>query len=276
MSSEPEKKETPDVSLSLPTGGTWSGGDIRIIASLAEKHKHELKFFFSSLNRLISAERLESYRADGVDLETAWSRYLWNMRLGEALFPTLQLVEVGLRNSMHHAFVDRFGREDWFNDYQFKLRNPERDKLQAAKDDLLALKRKYSAGAVVAELSFGFWTSLLDFDYENPRSGFICLWPSNLHAIFPHLPKGTPGNQRKMAFSSLDKIRKLRNRVFHHERIAHWKDLPQQYQSCHQVLGWLSPELQSIHASLSHFPAVHSGGHQTLMLSLGTLTPSHS
>lgn len=56
MSSEPEKKETPDVSLSLPTGGTWSGGDIRIIAFSPKSRNRELQRYFSRLDRLISVE----------------------------------------------------------------------------------------------------------------------------------------------------------------------------------------------------------------------------
>ncbi|MDC0711753.1 hypothetical protein POL68_25010 [Stigmatella sp. ncwal1] len=35
----------------------------------------------------------------------------------------------------------------------------------------------------------------------------------------------------------------LRNRVFHYEPIWHWEDLPQQYASLRQALGWFEPEL---------------------------------
>lgn len=64
---------------------------------------------------------------------------------------------------------------------------------------------------MVAELTFGFWTSLFDTKFER------VLW-KDLRLAFPKCPKME--RQRKSISSKLNSIRKLRNRVFHHESIS--------------------------------------------------------
>jgi len=71
---------------------------------------------------------------------------------------------------------------------------------------------------MVAELHFGFWTGF--FNKLHAQTGVGYFLTKN---VFSCAPK----TERDM--SRLDtrwnRIRNLRNRVFHHERIIHWKDL---------------------------------------------------
>ncbi|HKK10318.1 MAG TPA: hypothetical protein VJ939_05745, partial [Bacteroidales bacterium] len=69
-------------------------------------------------------------------------------------------------------------------------------------------KKAIATGRVIAELSFGFWTSLFDSRFEKT------LW-KNLRLAFPNCPKHI--RQRKTMSSKFNGIRKLRNRIFHHE-----------------------------------------------------------
>lgn len=66
------------------------------------------------------------------------------------------------------------------------LHERERTQVSQAKDDLKKLNKKISAARIVAELSFGFWTSLFDIRYEHGQ----VLWPSLLKPTFLFLPKG--------------------------------------------------------------------------------------
>src|SRR5689334_21061592 len=57
----------------------------------------------TSLWRLVSAERIGSYRRGGADDEEALARYLWNIALCEALYPSLHFLEIALRNAVFEA-----------------------------------------------------------------------------------------------------------------------------------------------------------------------------
>ena len=58
----------------------------------------------------------------------------------------------------------------------------------------------------------------------------------------------------------LNSIRELRNRVFHHERIIHWKDLDAQHAGILQLIGWISPELCDLALSLDRYAAIRKSG----------------
>ena len=63
----------------------------------------------------LSPERLAPYQRDNADEVTALARYLWNTALCEALYPSLQHVEIALRNSLHRTLSNHFGTDMWFD-----------------------------------------------------------------------------------------------------------------------------------------------------------------
>ena len=85
-------------------------------------------------------------------------------------------------------------------------------------------------------------------------------WYDSVKATFPYMPKSH--HNRKQIKADLDRIRKLRNRVFHHERIIHWKDLPEQHQLILNFLGWLNPDLVELAGIVDDFTAIHAKGTQ--------------
>ncbi|WP_444945362.1 hypothetical protein ACJJIP_13825 [Microbulbifer sp. VTAC004] len=62
------------------------------------------------------------------------------------------------------------------------------------------------AGRVIAELSFGFWTSLLDRRYKQ------VLWPRLLKTAFPEMPRRL--RTRNNLSRRFQRICHLRNRIF--------------------------------------------------------------
>lgn len=44
------------------------------------------------------------------------TRYVWNVALCEALYATIQHLEVALRNAIHNACTHEFGSDLWFDD----------------------------------------------------------------------------------------------------------------------------------------------------------------
>lgn len=214
--------------------------------------------FLQQLETHVSTERLQAYAAlsaDGQsDPKVTLARYMLNMALCESLYPALQNCEVALRNAIHQHLTQLIGREDWYDSPTFVMTNWGQEEIRKAKTKLQKLGKPTTPGRVVSELQFGFWTSLFEAHYEQ-RTAFL---PSGIKAVFPHMPKSL--HKRKDRKNDLEHIRILRNRVFHHERIVHWRDLDAQHQLIHKVIGWISPPLRQVTTALERFQSVRAAG----------------
>ena len=100
--------------------------------------------------------------------------------------------------------------------------------LRKAKEILTKEGKPLDAGRVVAELSFGFWTGLTGPKYD-------VLWRNHLVKIFPRRPV-----QRAHVQTRLNSIRKLRNRVAHHEPILS-RPLQRDINQIFDIISWMSP-----------------------------------
>jgi len=213
---------------------------------------------------VLSRERLEGgYGGIEMPRPDVLTRYLWNMALCEALYPSLQAVEVALRNTLFSAaeavypFTRTPGHDQiacWL-DIPGILLGDEPKRVAAAKSRLRDVNLPLEPGRVVAELTLGFWTALFDVRYENTR----VLWPRLFgQKIFAYAPKSK--RSRKALSPLLNRMRLLRNRAFHHEPIWHWKDLRDQHALALDLTGWMSPALRETVEALDRFDAVHSNG----------------
>jgi hypothetical protein len=103
-------------------------------------------------------------------------------------------------------------------------------------------------GHLIAELSFGFWTALLDKRYEQQ------LWPKIIKASFP----GMLNSERTIAKlrHRFHFIRKFRNRIFHYEAIWHWQNLPQVHTEIIEAISWIEPCLLDL-IKLDRFVATY-------------------
>jgi DNA polymerase IIIc chi subunit len=76
--------------------------------------------------------------------------------------------------------------------------------------------------------------------------------------VFPNAPRS------ERALDKLDRrwqsVRKLRNRVFHHERLLHWTTLDQQHAELLEVIKWIAPELEEATTALDRFRQIRSDG----------------
>jgi hypothetical protein len=76
--------------------------------------------------------------------------------LSESLYPSLQALEVVLRNSIHEAASVHFGRDDWFDDIEIIHHRHEVDALEKARTKLHPERKQPNVGRIIAELNFGF------------------------------------------------------------------------------------------------------------------------
>jgi hypothetical protein len=218
-----------------------------------------------ALTAAISAERLSGYRrpsdADALDV---LARYAWNVVIAESLYPTLQCLEIALRNTLHTAVAAHVASPQWLTAVPTVLAPREVTAVAEAVQLLARQHKPLTAGRLVAELSFGFWTSLLDRRYEP------ALWPALLKRAFPTIPRRQ--RTRHELSRRFTEIRRLRNRVFHHEPIWHWRDLPQQHANLIETLVWINPALARTVAAFDRFPAVYGAGVAPLRAQLEPIT----
>lgn len=211
------------------------------------------------------------------------------MALGAALYIPLHLLEVALRNGLHQALTQHHGGDAYWYRLQHalppSLRHPVypnqppsfsqreiRNALNAV-GKVTTPRAADEPGRVVAELNFGFWTSLLSPPYGSPQSvqqHWHPLWPQLMPTVFPHFPPTASTAQDRATLSErFDGLRQLRNRISHHEPI--WRGRPrrgthqranllQDYQDVEEAIGWVSPELLQATRALSTFRATYNAG----------------
>lgn len=185
---------------------------------------------FPDLEKALSTERFSTYLtwADG-DRGEAIRLYTLNCQLSESMYTPLHMLEVALRNGIHEVLLGASG-PDWFNHVKYRQNARQPEMVTKAEDDLREANKAVTPGAMVAALTFGFWTSMVGKEYEN-------LWQTTLHVIACR--ESGKGLTRKLLAQPLGPIRTLRNRIAHHESILHW-NLPKHYQKILEIIRWLS------------------------------------
>ena len=174
-----------------------------------------------TLARLLSPQRFDTFvRAAGGDLETALRLYAWNIEISSAFWGSFHMLEVSLRNTLHTQLVTLAKRDDWWNARLLLPRDSKKDLLHndtkkivqeaisTAKGKQTAKGEELESGHVVAELSFGFWIGMLANRYHQR------LWEKTFVHTFPHYT-----GLRIPLHDDLERLRKLRNRIAHHEPI---------------------------------------------------------
>jgi hypothetical protein len=195
----------------------------------------------AALELAISPERLQPYVARaGGSRHKAILIYERNTALSEALYGVTQATEIALRNAIHRVLAVPHGSM-WFE--SVGLEDAQLAKVADAKYEIDRNRRIATPGAIIAELSLGFWTSLISTRYEKS------LWVPYLHKAFPHALRANPDKgdatsfsriSRAEIFEQLESVRTLRNRIAHHESILKL-DLTKLYSVTLEALKWVCP-----------------------------------
>jgi hypothetical protein len=168
----------------------------------------------NQLYTAISAPRFERYlRACGFQ-ERAIALYRANITLSRQLYGVIGVFEVILRNSIDRHMIAQQG-DEWLENASapggyFDISVGCEDIFHYVQEAIHKLGAKYTHDALIAKLTFGFWTYMFA-PKEFAASG------STLLVAFPNRPFGT---KQKVIFQNLIKINDLRNRIAHHEPIC--------------------------------------------------------
>ena len=205
------------------------------------------KFFFE---KVFSTKRMERYFALYPDDEArAIRHYQCNLQLSEAFYVSLSVFEVTLRNALCRELETMTGREDWYAVFPTTpgLVGLNRYITQAIKQ-IAGRHESITSSKIVAELTLGFWVSLLNSEYER------LLW-KDLRRAFPFMPKQE--RQRKNVSAPLNRFRSFRNRVFHHESIC-WnlQHVEKLHSEMVRVMGWMNREVPDWLQQVDRFETV--------------------
>lgn len=173
----------------------------------------------SHVSKALSTPRMATYgHAVGSSPSSvrAVELYNWNAAVSAALMHPLHVVEVVVRNGIDEALTAAYGPEwPWSHSFEQSLPNPLSS--YSARQDLIRTRAPYTTARktskVIPELRFVFWQNM----FTKRHDGRV--WRKNLASTFPGLPTDTIQKNRALLHTELESIRKLRNRIAHHEPI---------------------------------------------------------
>ncbi|UFW92236.1 hypothetical protein BjapCC829_49895 (plasmid) [Bradyrhizobium barranii] len=194
----------------------------------------------------LSADRFSTYRLWAAqDHALARRLYTFNVQLSAALYGPLHMLEVALRNVADRRLIATRG-VDWMDDPAVLVTPYQQSCVTKSREQLKRDRKAGTHGQMVAELNFGFWSSL--FGRQSTH-----LWGNDLRPIFQ-----TGKLQRHSIASQLSDFRGLRNRVAHYEPILALP-LAQRYADIVTLTGWLSPSAVAWINDTSTWPTIYPG-----------------
>ena len=158
------------------------------------------------LSDILSADRFATYLgwAQG-DVAMAERLYSYNVQLSADFYASLHMLEVALRNKVDEALINAHGT-GWMHSTTVLVENYQHTCVAQAQATLQRDGKAVTHSQMVAELNFGFWSSVFGRSSNN-------LWGA-LRPIFQ-----TGSLKRAAVAQKLRDLRKLRNRIAHYEPI---------------------------------------------------------
>jgi len=191
-----------------------------------------------AIKATLSTPRIETYEAatpGDPTLSSALALYAWNAQVSAALLAPLHICEVSIRNAISEAIAAAHGPQwPWSAGFVRSLPNPLVG--YSARSDLLSSRvNKTTTGQVIADLKFVFWQTMFTSRFD------ARLWAHHLRIALPYAGDSkTTAQIRAMVYSELEQIRKLRNRIAHHEPIFQ-RNLATDFQKIHDLIAARCP-----------------------------------
>jgi len=183
----------------------------------------------------MSHARFATYRTAALSAghpeEDAPALYAWNAHVSSALLIALHMCEVAIRNSVSDALTVVYGPHwPWDRNFENSLPAPKGSAYQPRKDLLQARARCPTTDRVVVALTFKFWEKMFTSRHDSR------IWNPHLLGLFPNLDKLQPVAMHRLRIATdLESIRRLRNRIAHHEPIF-MRDLALDLSTAHELI----------------------------------------
>lgn len=213
------------------------------------------------LEVIAAAPRLTRYRAAAADDPDAVILYCWNIQLGEALLPTLGILEVTLRNAVHDALKQQTGQDFWFKDV---LQVPMYRNIVDVIGGIIGRQGHIpTVDKVISEITFGFWPKLFGQNY-NKR------WWDPTDPLLAKVLRGhakVARDTRTHFERRLEYAVNLRNRIVHQEAIFQGvgalnrprMPIDELHDQLLETIGWISSDAEKLARCLDRFDQVYHG-----------------
>jgi hypothetical protein len=204
---------------------------------------------YDVFEKYASVPRMNRFFAAAGSKSAAKDLYRVNLRVSQAFYPVLNLMETFLRNSLYTCIENYFSNQDWIiTEKNGFMNDPSLAKsgyylkhcIINAETKMLKKGISLSAGKVLAEQSFGFWVSLFETAHYKLIGGSV------IHS-FPYKP---PQVNRKTILLLLSQIRDFCNRIYHNEPVCFcgtavdFTHASRIKNSIFDMLGWMEPDIK--------------------------------
>lgn len=192
------------------------------------KHTELLK-----IPKILSEPRFTTYlQSCSNNKDEALKLYQWNLEVSSALFVPLHFLEISVRNAVSER-IEQIHTRDWAWKQGFIVSLPDPASGYSMRRDLQDTARNLKTiGHVVAEMKFVFWEKMFTKRHEGT------IWKHDIKDAFPHAPQDMSTTRiRKKIYDDLFNIRKLRNRIAHHEPIF-TRNIQDDYNRIYNLISW--------------------------------------
>jgi hypothetical protein len=191
-----------------------------------------------SIKDALSSPRIGTYEAATTgtpQLQSALALYAWNAQVSASMLAPLHFCEVVIRNAVADAIAAAHGPQ-WPWDAGFLRSLPDTSAGYKPRKDLLSARAgKTTTGKVIPELKFMFWQTIFTSRFD------ARLWRIHLRTVLPHADTSKTVDQvRALIYAELEQLRKLRNRIAHHEPIFK-RNLADDLQKVHDLIAFRCP-----------------------------------
>jgi hypothetical protein len=202
---------------------------------------------YSKLEQFTSKPRLDRFLISCANSRVrALDLYDANLRVSQAFYPIMNLFETFLRNCINDKLSIHFGDTAWIINQKTGFMSDASLKPEF-RIKALVLKAERNTrgtitpGKIIAEQTFGFWTSLFEPRHYRLINGYV------IHC-FPNKPSHV---NRIYLANTLKEIREFRNRIYHNEAICfsnitidftHAKHIKNKI---YNLLEWMDNDLQA-------------------------------
>lgn len=188
----------------------------------------------------LSPVRLHRFVKNAGGLVQGLRLYRWDAQVASAYWTPLHFLEVAVRNAVHDALSSSFGTPTWYEAspgvgatwlYPFEQ--------EAVTKAIEKIHAPVTPGKVVAELHFGFWVGLVSGRYLPAEGGTDYhdrIW------VRGGVSSKFGGAKRSVIHKRLDRLRRFRNRIAHHEHLMD-QNLDQMSSDIDSILKTLDPAL---------------------------------
>jgi hypothetical protein len=175
---------------------------------------------YTKLEYFLSKPRLDRFlTACSNSKVKAQKLYRINLRVAQAFYPVLNLLEIFFRNATNEAIAHHFLDNDWVINQQSGFMSSGtlapgrfylRESVRKAQRSLINRGLAVTAGKIISDQTFGFWTCLYDPHH------YALIGGSPIHA-FQNKPAAI---NRSSLHQQLTRVREFRNRIYHNEPVC--------------------------------------------------------